>query len=276
MPVPNFSSVPTQPVVQGSSDVVCMAQLDLNTGAVLCANQSFSELTRLVGGGNQMLGLECLAGAFLEQIPRGLRYVHASIGVGPQAIELWSATQLLGMQGQEIVVWVIHRSMPPTASANMTSQIQPTTDPRKHTRIIPTEPTMHQMAPPFHSTFPRDVSAPQMVATQMPNRKIEPPESYPKAEEYTNLESKILCNDPLVSGRGRRQVQMLWRKYGERSLQNRKRKSGCSAFDRCYYKCTQKYCPAKLKVDLVPETGERLSITASGIHNHQIHLVESS
>ncbi|GLJ15147.1 hypothetical protein SUGI_0247790 [Cryptomeria japonica] len=52
-----------------------------------------------------------------------------------------------------------------------------------------------------------------------------------------------------------------WRKYGEKSMDN------CS-MPRCYYKCSDKKCSVKKRVERKPFDDETLVITYEGIHHH--------
>ncbi|GLJ15151.1 hypothetical protein SUGI_0247840 [Cryptomeria japonica] len=52
-----------------------------------------------------------------------------------------------------------------------------------------------------------------------------------------------------------------WRKYGEKSMEN-------CRMPRCYYKCSDKKCSVKKRVEIKPLDNEILVITYDGIHNH--------
>ncbi|GLJ15149.1 hypothetical protein SUGI_0247820 [Cryptomeria japonica] len=52
-----------------------------------------------------------------------------------------------------------------------------------------------------------------------------------------------------------------WRKYGEKSMEN-------CRMPRCYYKCSDKKCSVKKRVERKPLNDETLVITYEGIHNH--------
>eukprot|EP00657_Telonema_sp_P-1_P005770 TRINITY_DN23412_c0_g1_i1.p1 TRINITY_DN23412_c0_g1~~TRINITY_DN23412_c0_g1_i1.p1 ORF type:complete len:129 (+),score=24.93 TRINITY_DN23412_c0_g1_i1:340-726(+) len=76
----------------------------------------------------------------------------------------------------------------------------------------------------------------------------------------------------MVSGRGRRQLQMLWRKYGEKTLKPDPKGSPSEIriVTRQYFKCHQPHCKARLKVDVIAETQQQVNAKATGGHCHDI------
>eukprot|EP01018_Ginkgo_biloba_P004662 Gb_26412 [translate_table: standard] len=52
-----------------------------------------------------------------------------------------------------------------------------------------------------------------------------------------------------------------WRKYGEKAMKN-------SSVPRSYYKCSDKKCNVKKRVERRPSESEILVVTYEGIHNH--------
>eukprot|EP00656_Telonema_subtile_P058080 TRINITY_DN9722_c0_g1_i1.p1 TRINITY_DN9722_c0_g1~~TRINITY_DN9722_c0_g1_i1.p1 ORF type:complete len:488 (+),score=94.14 TRINITY_DN9722_c0_g1_i1:391-1854(+) len=222
-----------------------MAQVEVGSGAVLWSNKSFEELTKAVGRGNTVIGLHQLQLNFLQNMPLALHYASATVGAGASAVELHSATQVTGSQGQEVVQWALHRptvassvKCEPCASVNIEARSPQTTS----------------------------VSVHRAQDTRVPHLAF--PKAYPKACDYP---------DPAVRVRkGKRQAVMLWVMYGKKSLLP----AGPSAhtqptIERMYYKCTsQKDCKARLKVDVVQATGQRISTDATGVHNHHLQLVE--
>eukprot|EP00656_Telonema_subtile_P047344 TRINITY_DN542_c0_g2_i7.p1 TRINITY_DN542_c0_g2~~TRINITY_DN542_c0_g2_i7.p1 ORF type:complete len:622 (+),score=138.04 TRINITY_DN542_c0_g2_i7:129-1994(+) len=95
-----------------------MAQLDPHTGTILWTNTAFEELTKMVGGGDQVLGLQCLHGRFLTQVTADLQCATELFGgVGCNPMEVWSASQLAGPAAQQVLLWVLHSS--PVGSAGV-------------------------------------------------------------------------------------------------------------------------------------------------------------
>eukprot|EP00656_Telonema_subtile_P031722 TRINITY_DN346_c0_g1_i3.p1 TRINITY_DN346_c0_g1~~TRINITY_DN346_c0_g1_i3.p1 ORF type:complete len:494 (+),score=91.08 TRINITY_DN346_c0_g1_i3:116-1597(+) len=159
-----------------------MAQVELSTGAVTWLNQGFQDLTLMIGRGDPGLGLQQLHDRFLRQCSREFARSHASMSVGGNMLDLWSATQVLGTPGRELVLWVI--------------------------RV----PLSFQSAPAPHPPTPTLVRSPSSsMRGGNPNG-----ESFPKASEYTNPQSKVVCGP--VNTKGRRSVLLLWHKYGKKSV----------------------------------------------------------
>eukprot|EP00656_Telonema_subtile_P037211 TRINITY_DN4136_c0_g1_i2.p1 TRINITY_DN4136_c0_g1~~TRINITY_DN4136_c0_g1_i2.p1 ORF type:complete len:644 (+),score=79.92 TRINITY_DN4136_c0_g1_i2:136-2067(+) len=238
-----------------------MAQVDLQSGIVLWANASFRELSQTLGGGNILLGIQTLQGCFLQSMPYELNYARATVNLGFSSVDLWSATKVAGAPGQETVLWVVHR-----ASDRLVTR--------------PCEPA--PAPPPHQSTSADDSNSDGWTVVTMSGQQppaASPPEecNYAKASEFMDLQTRIMC-DPtrFVTGRGRRQVQMLWRKYGERNLIGNQETtdSGPRKIDRQYYKCTQRDCKARLKVDVEQGTNVQVSSSASGVHNHPTRVVQ--
>eukprot|EP00656_Telonema_subtile_P026363 TRINITY_DN2833_c0_g1_i4.p1 TRINITY_DN2833_c0_g1~~TRINITY_DN2833_c0_g1_i4.p1 ORF type:complete len:411 (+),score=96.94 TRINITY_DN2833_c0_g1_i4:140-1372(+) len=216
--------------VQMSFDA--MAHIDCRTGSVVWANNAFGDLTTTVGRGNPLEGLQALQTQFLQQLPRGLcsRSGHVA------SVELWSATQLVGEPGQEIVLWSIQHS------ANRQSAPTP--------------------------SRPRSCSEESLTTTPL---KLDKP--FPEANEFVDLRCEMRLTNP---SKGKPPVQMLWRKYGQKSLLPPPVTPDSAPHvpkDRLYYKCTQKDCCAKLRVDVDRASGEHVSMIATGTHCHHIVLV---
>eukprot|EP00658_Telonema_sp_P-2_P034616 TRINITY_DN2525_c0_g1_i6.p1 TRINITY_DN2525_c0_g1~~TRINITY_DN2525_c0_g1_i6.p1 ORF type:complete len:602 (-),score=127.35 TRINITY_DN2525_c0_g1_i6:443-2248(-) len=92
------------------------------------------------------------------------------------------------------------------------------------------------------------------------------PLEFPRASEHADPQVKVLR----AMSKGKWLTGMLWVMYGKKSMLP----TGTQpAIDRLYYKCTaQKSCRARLKVDMVQGTGERVSVVASGTHDHCVQL----
>eukprot|EP00656_Telonema_subtile_P001272 TRINITY_DN1058_c0_g1_i3.p1 TRINITY_DN1058_c0_g1~~TRINITY_DN1058_c0_g1_i3.p1 ORF type:complete len:655 (-),score=60.14 TRINITY_DN1058_c0_g1_i3:452-2416(-) len=203
-----------------------MAQVQLDSGTVLWGNQSFVELTHLAGGGSPLIGLQCLTATFLQQLPSKLCYLHSSIGVGASSVDLWSATQLVGPPNREIVLWAMHRTLTPLY--NKTPAWPTSSVPRQASSQYRQQPPLSEqteMHAPSSGSPKLSAGLSLSAALSGGNSSLAHPDQestndgFPKASEHTDLAAKIVCDpESFVTGRGRRQVQMLWRKYGERTL----------------------------------------------------------
>eukprot|EP00656_Telonema_subtile_P049046 TRINITY_DN6018_c0_g1_i1.p1 TRINITY_DN6018_c0_g1~~TRINITY_DN6018_c0_g1_i1.p1 ORF type:complete len:420 (+),score=46.08 TRINITY_DN6018_c0_g1_i1:98-1261(+) len=92
-------------LVQMSFDA--MAHVCCHSGAVIWTNNAFNNLVSAVGHGNSGLGLQTLRVQFLQHLPRGMCSKFGTVSVDSGSIELWSATQVAGDQGQEVVLWSV-------------------------------------------------------------------------------------------------------------------------------------------------------------------------
>eukprot|EP00658_Telonema_sp_P-2_P002309 TRINITY_DN10883_c0_g1_i12.p1 TRINITY_DN10883_c0_g1~~TRINITY_DN10883_c0_g1_i12.p1 ORF type:complete len:337 (+),score=94.25 TRINITY_DN10883_c0_g1_i12:147-1157(+) len=68
------------------------------------------------------------------------------------------------------------------------------------------------------------------------------------------------------------QSQMLWHKYGEKIVRNRKAEDGRAQLQRTYYKCYKRDCPVRLTVDVDTATQEVVKTSSSGVHDHFFEL----
>jgi len=93
----------------------------------------------------------------------------------------------------------------------------------------------------------------------------------PVAAEHLNPRLRVICDDKKAANpSGANQTQMLWHKYGEKTVRNRKAGSGRpnALLQRAYFKCFKRECSAKLTVDLDLDTRELVKASSSGAHNH--------
>ena len=89
-----------------------MAQVELSTGAVLWSNHAFRKLADEVGRGVRQTGLQTLVERFLQDVPRALHCQTASVQVkDDKSYDLWSATEVTGPPGSELVLWVIRQPL---------------------------------------------------------------------------------------------------------------------------------------------------------------------
>lgn len=95
----------------------------------------------------------------------------------------------------------------------------------------------------------------------------------PVAVEHLNPRLRVMCVDKKAVG-AMNQTQMLWHKYGEKTVRNRKAASGRpdTLLQRAYFKCFKRECSAKLTVDLNLDTRELVKTSSSGTHNHYFEL----
>eukprot|EP00658_Telonema_sp_P-2_P029727 TRINITY_DN22565_c0_g1_i3.p1 TRINITY_DN22565_c0_g1~~TRINITY_DN22565_c0_g1_i3.p1 ORF type:complete len:283 (+),score=42.89 TRINITY_DN22565_c0_g1_i3:313-1161(+) len=244
---------PKLPYLEGfvGMSLDALAQVELASGAVLWANERFRELTIMMGSGDMALGLRWLHGCFMQNLPRELHCVHTTIEMGGSGVDLWSVTQCFGPTNQEVVLWLIHQPL---------------------VRLMPQQfdpPKLH----PSHGGQSNFYMGPR---TGMPDQLLQP-QRFPKASEHTDPQLKVMAGfDHCNGGKGRRPVLLLWHKYGRKSLYKTgpDGTSQPSALERLYYKCYQSNCRARLKIDISQSTGEKVSISASGMHNHLVELAE--
>eukprot|EP00656_Telonema_subtile_P024005 TRINITY_DN2572_c0_g1_i3.p1 TRINITY_DN2572_c0_g1~~TRINITY_DN2572_c0_g1_i3.p1 ORF type:complete len:566 (+),score=90.10 TRINITY_DN2572_c0_g1_i3:315-2012(+) len=114
--IQSASASPLSAMPPHSADLVAMsfdamAQVELATGVVLWANPAFAHLSRVVSGHRPAaVGVYALQGAFLQQLPAGLRLLKDSFGIGENSIDVRSASQVVGGPSQEMVLWVLNWS----------------------------------------------------------------------------------------------------------------------------------------------------------------------
>eukprot|EP00656_Telonema_subtile_P026362 TRINITY_DN2833_c0_g1_i3.p1 TRINITY_DN2833_c0_g1~~TRINITY_DN2833_c0_g1_i3.p1 ORF type:complete len:416 (+),score=94.94 TRINITY_DN2833_c0_g1_i3:140-1387(+) len=222
-------------LVQMSFDA--MARINHQTGEVIWANNAFGDLTTTVGRGNPLKGLQALQRQFLQELPRGLCSRSGTVSAGTASIDLWSATQFAGGLGEEIVLWTVQRSM--------------------------------------HRQLARTTSGPRSCSEDgsLNNATFDFDKPFPEANEFVDLRCEMKLDKP---SKGKPPVQLLWRKYGQKSLLPPPVTPDSAPHvpkDRLYYKCTQKDCCAKLRVDVDRASGEHVSMIATGTHCHHIVLV---
>jgi hypothetical protein len=120
---------------------------------------------------------------------------------------------------------------------------------------------------------------------QSPQTQSQPPQSPCHSatvnEEPIEFQDQLGIADPTVrvrdlnhTGRAKKQIHMLWKKYGEKNMHG----TGGDEVtigdcDRLYYKCYRKGCPARLKVDVARDTRATLAVATTGTHDHHIELV---
>eukprot|EP00656_Telonema_subtile_P012604 TRINITY_DN16355_c0_g2_i3.p1 TRINITY_DN16355_c0_g2~~TRINITY_DN16355_c0_g2_i3.p1 ORF type:complete len:650 (+),score=155.40 TRINITY_DN16355_c0_g2_i3:139-2088(+) len=243
-----------QPMLPFAEELVrlsfdAMAQVQVNTGVVLWANQAFGELTHMVGGGDTMLGLQCLQARFLQQLSHQVHCLQDTVGRGSTQTQLRSASVLAGPPGEELVLWVLQSPIvrpqlggggctPPNSASDSEADTCPAT---QHT-----------------------VPAPGL--------------GFPAASEHLDPLAKVTADPSTRTGRGRRPTLMLWQKYGQKALYNGAGQNGSSGstVERLYYKCYKAGCKARLKIDVVQATRERVDVVASGVHCHHVTLAEGS
>eukprot|EP00658_Telonema_sp_P-2_P039140 TRINITY_DN279_c0_g1_i5.p1 TRINITY_DN279_c0_g1~~TRINITY_DN279_c0_g1_i5.p1 ORF type:complete len:430 (-),score=63.02 TRINITY_DN279_c0_g1_i5:351-1640(-) len=241
-----------------------MAQVDPGTGALVWRNACFDQLTQRVGGGDAWAGQRLLYSQFLQHVPRsgeehlGVCTVGES---GVPSLRLRSSVRLLESGDfPTTVLWVIK-------SMDLTDQ--PVPEPQCY---------LQQMAPKQQCCLPEQDPAGHnllpYVELSEPLIDQSPPEElheHPKAADYP---------DPTVrvqSGEGqRRRSVLLWRRYGRKSMnQASDSDSADRMVERIYFKCCKPGCGARLRVDVDRITGEQLSVTAAGSHNHSVEIVET-
>lgn len=94
----------------------------------------------------------------------------------------------------------------------------------------------------------------------------------PVRTEHINPRLRVVCQDKRhqqgPGGHPVTQTQMLWHKYGEKTVRNRKATGNSSQLVRAYYRCYKKECSARITVDLDHETHQLVKSSSSGTHNH--------
>eukprot|EP00658_Telonema_sp_P-2_P024828 TRINITY_DN1998_c0_g6_i3.p1 TRINITY_DN1998_c0_g6~~TRINITY_DN1998_c0_g6_i3.p1 ORF type:complete len:647 (-),score=102.14 TRINITY_DN1998_c0_g6_i3:343-2283(-) len=242
-----------------------MAQVDMRTGSLIWGNRTFQQLTLVVGAGDPEAGFQSLQALFLQRVPRTLHCSFATMRTQSSTLELWSATEISGScpGANDVVLWSIHQPISPP-------QQQPPTRP---------SPAQSPHSPRFgHLRGPKPLSRlyePQ-EQRETPGAPEEMNGNFPPASDHANPNLMILSDHGhQTSGKGKRHVLNLWRKYGEKTVQ----RPGSwvdpaqSTCDRLYYKCYRKDCKARLKVDLLPQSGDRVTVSAYGVHCHHVRLV---
>eukprot|EP00656_Telonema_subtile_P012602 TRINITY_DN16355_c0_g2_i1.p1 TRINITY_DN16355_c0_g2~~TRINITY_DN16355_c0_g2_i1.p1 ORF type:complete len:641 (+),score=153.72 TRINITY_DN16355_c0_g2_i1:139-2061(+) len=243
-----------QPMLPFAEELVrlsfdAMAQVQVNTGVVLWANQAFGELTHMVGGGNSGFGLQLLLNQFMQRPSRQSQCSPGTIAVQGVPMTLWSATQMVGNPGHEIVLWATHQTSALSA------------------RERSAEPS------PSHNS---QQSSPGAAEGNTESEDSAHDSNFPKAAQHTDPQQKINTGPDHCTGRGRRPTLMLWQKYGQKALYNGAGQNGSSGstVERLYYKCYKAGCKARLKIDVVQATGERCNVIASGVHCHHVTLAQ--
>eukprot|EP00656_Telonema_subtile_P047342 TRINITY_DN542_c0_g2_i4.p1 TRINITY_DN542_c0_g2~~TRINITY_DN542_c0_g2_i4.p1 ORF type:complete len:725 (+),score=160.46 TRINITY_DN542_c0_g2_i4:163-2337(+) len=274
-----------------------MAQVELSTGVVLWANASFEELTSLVGEGHQGLGLQCLHGHFLQSVPRELQCRHGSFNACSSSFNLWSATQICGQPGHERVLWVIHRPLPCDLPGAAYQGPPPINTPAEH---APPRGGREQRETPYEVTWGSKERHDQERCTEMgypaASDHPDPQTKVLSGSEHTNAgrgrrptlslwhkygkktvqscdeERCVLCVlcvlllllllcmlrgvlCVLCMLRGVLCVLCVLRSGGSQEMQ---------VFERVYFKCFKRECKARLRVDCLAKTGERVGLIASG------------
>eukprot|EP00658_Telonema_sp_P-2_P001353 TRINITY_DN10508_c0_g1_i1.p1 TRINITY_DN10508_c0_g1~~TRINITY_DN10508_c0_g1_i1.p1 ORF type:complete len:316 (-),score=57.23 TRINITY_DN10508_c0_g1_i1:379-1326(-) len=226
-----------------------IAQVQLRTGILIWHNQSFQELAAIVGQGNPLVGQQLLIGRFLQQLPVQLHYTQAMLSAGGQQINMISATRRVGVEPNETVLWVLHSQPTPELSGTQAPLTVHTVDPEAIKALSVTQ------ALPGESQDQSDLE-------------------FPLAGAFVDVDMKMVC-DKQYLGRGKRQVVMLWRKYGEKRVLTSRSgtdRQSADGIDRLYFKCTQPDCPARLKIDVVTITSERVREYPKGRHNHRVQV----
>eukprot|EP00658_Telonema_sp_P-2_P006843 TRINITY_DN1257_c0_g1_i9.p1 TRINITY_DN1257_c0_g1~~TRINITY_DN1257_c0_g1_i9.p1 ORF type:complete len:253 (-),score=45.69 TRINITY_DN1257_c0_g1_i9:496-1254(-) len=96
----------------------------------------------------------------------------------------------------------------------------------------------------------------------------------PVAEEHLNPRLRVVSQDKKCIGNPNQvnQTQMLWHKYGEKIVRNRKAVGSSPQLQRAYYKCFKRECSARLTVDLDMDTREVVKTSSSGSHHHVFEI----
>eukprot|EP00656_Telonema_subtile_P016468 TRINITY_DN186_c0_g1_i2.p1 TRINITY_DN186_c0_g1~~TRINITY_DN186_c0_g1_i2.p1 ORF type:complete len:567 (-),score=96.23 TRINITY_DN186_c0_g1_i2:98-1798(-) len=218
-----------------------LAQVELSTGTVMWANPAFRELVLAVGAGNEMAGLSVLIQLFLQALPVDLRCHQATVG----NVTLCSATQIARIGGLERVLWAIHR---PVIVAEIGGR-----------------------DPGFSGTYGYQSIEPTFAPRQeVPVDKVVEDPDYPDASKFPDTRTMILAGEnPATGVRAKRQMKMLWHKYGQKLLTVGK---DTKVLERGYYKCCERDCKARLRIDTVSSTGEHVCTLPSGAHNHKVAI----
>eukprot|EP00656_Telonema_subtile_P012661 TRINITY_DN1638_c0_g1_i1.p1 TRINITY_DN1638_c0_g1~~TRINITY_DN1638_c0_g1_i1.p1 ORF type:complete len:265 (-),score=23.27 TRINITY_DN1638_c0_g1_i1:202-996(-) len=85
--------------------------------------------------------------------------------------------------------------------------------------------------------------------------------------EHTDPQIKVWA-DPEHRALGRtRSKLLLWHKYGKKRYD-----TDNGPVHRTYYRCFKTECEARLKIDLIPGTGEATGVLLKGSHNHPVNF----
>jgi len=251
-------SVPAVPLHYPSSPYIeelaslsfdAMAQVDMG-GKVMWANKTFMDLVSMVGRGHPQTGLRSLRDRFLCDPQRSVKLIYGVVELKDlESLPLHSATQMVGPQGHEIVLWVIHQSSLQSS----------------HT------------APPLKISSPLQVF-PSVPGISVPsNCLLQTTLDYPSASAYPDPVTKVYGDPEMIEGASgtlglsNPEVLLMWKKYGRKCLQMGDEGRTAS---RTYYKCYRGDCKARLRIDLfldAPDKDPGIAST-SGKHNHAVTL----
>eukprot|EP00656_Telonema_subtile_P013717 TRINITY_DN1696_c0_g2_i1.p1 TRINITY_DN1696_c0_g2~~TRINITY_DN1696_c0_g2_i1.p1 ORF type:complete len:539 (-),score=60.77 TRINITY_DN1696_c0_g2_i1:70-1686(-) len=178
-----------------------MAEVQMCDGMIMWANQSFYQLATAVGNGSQEQGIKSLQEKFFQSPTADIQCSMHSFKLGSSPVDIWSVCRLVGSPGQERVLWVINKGL-------------------------------MLLGPGLQ---------PEPAAPETPEELSASHTEFPKASDYIDPQVRIMCDlEECGTGRGRRQVQMLWRKYGEKNLLKPAKLGGDvlqpRMLDRQYYK----------------------------------------
>eukprot|EP00656_Telonema_subtile_P042740 TRINITY_DN485_c0_g1_i2.p1 TRINITY_DN485_c0_g1~~TRINITY_DN485_c0_g1_i2.p1 ORF type:complete len:548 (+),score=100.81 TRINITY_DN485_c0_g1_i2:171-1814(+) len=196
-PSPRDLNLPAYSVEMVRMSFDAMAQVELQSGIVLWSNHAFEEMCHVLGSGDVHHGLRALQHFFLRQVPPDLHHEQMAVPVNGATVDVWSATWIVGQPRAEVVLWVLHR--PLARALSLPRGPEP-------------GPSEMEQSDDFRSGSGLDSPAEAEL--------VDPSRPFPMASAFADPYVKVHSGEEHCSqGRGRRQVLLLWHKYGKRRLQ---------------------------------------------------------
>eukprot|EP00657_Telonema_sp_P-1_P011588 TRINITY_DN686_c0_g2_i5.p1 TRINITY_DN686_c0_g2~~TRINITY_DN686_c0_g2_i5.p1 ORF type:complete len:439 (+),score=24.14 TRINITY_DN686_c0_g2_i5:154-1470(+) len=286
-----------------SLSIGALAIVDPNTGAVHWSNPSFKALMQRLGSGDSQSALVYLWGRFCRAPTHYPQYSNENVTLGKMDVGLVSATLLVtSEQKNTVLLWSLHTTQsaiaqPDNETYNRSWQQQPSTQTQslfsKHFAPStlssgltyphgppPPPPNLHHqvgMMPPNPARIPIAPSWPVLSTCNASTSEPQQDPPFPDSADFSDHQTKII-NYPQNGGNGKPQVQLLWRKYGQRIVASSPNgalspPSGQQQ-QRMYFKCYDKSCPARLRFDVDMVSADIISRVPTGKHNHYIQTVK--
>eukprot|EP00658_Telonema_sp_P-2_P010798 TRINITY_DN14091_c0_g3_i8.p1 TRINITY_DN14091_c0_g3~~TRINITY_DN14091_c0_g3_i8.p1 ORF type:complete len:295 (-),score=54.15 TRINITY_DN14091_c0_g3_i8:117-1001(-) len=98
---------------------------------------------------------------------------------------------------------------------------------------------------------------------------------YPTAAAFPDPSTKVVTHG---KGRGKRPSILLWRRYGKKDISCTQNNPSTGRWEdqmleRQYYRCNRVGCPARLKMDVDKQSGNKLAVEPVGMHNHPVEVI---
>eukprot|EP00658_Telonema_sp_P-2_P077997 TRINITY_DN7206_c0_g1_i1.p1 TRINITY_DN7206_c0_g1~~TRINITY_DN7206_c0_g1_i1.p1 ORF type:complete len:291 (-),score=41.45 TRINITY_DN7206_c0_g1_i1:411-1283(-) len=259
-----------------SSDA--MAQVDPQSGILTWRNRRFDQLARRVGNGDGWTGRKVLFGQFLQGIPCDETHATCTIfACDRPSIELHSVTRVLR---PGVLVWTLRWADEASEFLNPTGNESVLQDsPKEVSGNLALEavegesddpPAVAATSSSAETVLPDTIAAPRPIVVAEP---------WPTASDYPDPQARVV-----VRKCGRDRPVLLWRRYGRKSI-------WCPApgergegpyegkheylVDRIYFRCRERGCRARLKVDVDQRTALQLNVSPIGTHDHHVQITQA-